>query len=132
MRAVDTNLLIRLLEQDDPAQTSAAEAFLQEGGALWVSHVVLAEAVWVLESVFSRTRKEIIGVLDALVNNVDIHLHEPAVVSAALAHFRASKAAFSDCLVLCIAQTHGHLPLATFDKNLAKLPGTVLPKHRIN
>ncbi len=132
MRAVDTNILVRLLERDDPAQASAAEAFLQEGGALWVSHVVLAETVWVLESVFKRTKKEILGVLDALVNNVDIHLNEPSVVSIAIAHYRSSKADFSDCLVLSIAQAQGHLPLATFDKNLAKLPGTVLPPRQRN
>lgn len=132
VRAVDTNILVRLLEQDDPAQTAAAEAFLQGGTALWVSHLVLAETIWVLQWVFKRTKKELLGVLDALVNNLEIHIHEPSVVSAAIAHFRSSKAEFSDCLVLAIAQAQGHLPVATFDKNLAKLPGTVLPKHRSN
>lgn len=128
MRAVDTNILVRLLEQDDPAQTAAAEAYRLNGGPLWVSHVVLVETVWVLLSSFDRTKKEVLGVLDALVNNVDIHLHEPAIVSAALAHYRASKADFSDCLALEIARSNGHLPLATFDKNLAKLPDTFQPK----
>ena len=128
MRSVDTNILVRLIEQDDPAQTAAAEAYRQGGGPLWVSHVVLVETVWVLMSSFNRTKKEVLAVLDALVNNMDIHLHEPSTVGAAMAHYRASKADFSDCLALEIARTNGHLPLATFDKNLSKLPDTFLPK----
>jgi predicted nucleic-acid-binding protein len=127
VRAVDTNILVRLLEQDDPAQAAAAEAYRAAGGPLWVSQVVLVETVWVLASVFQRTRKELLGVLEALQDNRDIHLQEPAVVGAAIAAYRASKADFSDCLVLETARAHGHLPLATFDRALAKLPGTARP-----
>jgi predicted nucleic-acid-binding protein len=50
MRAVDTNLLVRLITRDDPKQAAAADAFVSKGA--WVSHLVLAEAVWVLESVY--------------------------------------------------------------------------------
>ena len=44
MRAVDTNVLIRLVTRDDPKQVLAAEAFVAKG--VWVSHLVLVEAVW--------------------------------------------------------------------------------------
>jgi len=128
VRAVDTNILVRLLEQDDPAQTASADFYQKKGGPLWVSHLVLVETVWVLLSTFGRTKKEILGVLDALLSNVDIHLQEEAIVNAAIETYRISKADFSDCLVLETARANGHLPLATFDKNLSKLPDTVLPK----
>jgi predicted nucleic acid-binding protein len=49
-------------------------------------------------------------------------------VKEAVDAFRLSRAEFSDCLALAIARANGHLPLATFDKNLAKLPDTLLPK----
>lgn len=127
MRAVDTNVVIRLLEQDDPAQAAAADAYQHSGGPLWVAHVVLVETVWVLSATFHRTRKEILGVLTALLGNRDIHLQEEPVVRAAVESFRTSRADFSDCLVLETARAHGHLPLATFDRNLAKLPDTVRP-----
>ncbi|MDP2875180.1 MAG: PIN domain-containing protein, partial [Holophaga sp.] len=97
-------------------------------GPLWVSHIVLVETVWVLLSTFSRTKKEILGVLDALLSNVDIYLQDESVVSAATETYRGSKADFSDCLVLETARANGHLPLATFDKNLSKLSDTVMPK----
>lgn len=41
MRAVDTNLLVRLVVRDDPTQVAAAELFVQSGA--WISHVVLVE-----------------------------------------------------------------------------------------
>jgi predicted nucleic-acid-binding protein len=132
VRAVDTNLLVRLFEQDDPAQTRAAEDFLKAGGPLWVSHIVLVETVGVLATAFRRTRKELLGVLEALLGNGDFHLQEEPMVKAAVAAYRASRADFSDCLVLETARAHGHLPLATFDKALSKLPGTVQPKSRLH
>ena len=50
MRAVDTNVLVRLATRDDAKQVAAAEAFIAPGA--WVSHLVLAEAMWVLASVY--------------------------------------------------------------------------------
>ncbi|PYM14383.1 MAG: PIN domain-containing protein, partial [Candidatus Rokuibacteriota bacterium] len=46
MRAVDTNLLVRLIVRDDVKQVSAADNFVDRGA--WVSHLALAEATWVL------------------------------------------------------------------------------------
>jgi predicted nucleic-acid-binding protein len=128
VRAVDTNILVRLLEQDDTAQAAAADAYQSGGGPLWVSHIVLVETIWVLMSSFRRGKKEILGVLEALLSNADIHLQDEALVGAAVAAYRDSRADFSDCLVLETARASGHLPLATFDKNLLRLPDTAQPK----
>ena len=48
MRAVDTNVLVRLVARDDAKQIAAAESFIERGA--WVSHLVLAETTWVLSS----------------------------------------------------------------------------------
>ena len=50
MRAVDTNVLVRLVARDDARQVASAEAFVAQGA--WISHLVLVEAVWVLSSVY--------------------------------------------------------------------------------
>ena len=65
-----------------------------------------------------------------LLGNADLHLQEENVVKAAVDAYSRSKADFSDCLVLVTARAFGPLPLATFDKNLAQLPGTLLPVRR--
>ena len=57
MRAVDTNVLVRLVARDDAKQVAVAEAFVVRGA--WVPHLVLAEATWVLTSVYDRRPKEI-------------------------------------------------------------------------
>ena len=58
MRAVDTNVLVRLLARDDPKQTAAAEAFVVNGA--WISHIVLVETIWVLTSVYERDPQQIV------------------------------------------------------------------------
>jgi predicted nucleic-acid-binding protein len=52
MRAVDTNVLVRLLVRDDLDQVKAAESFIAPGA--WVSQLVLAQTLWVLDAVFDR------------------------------------------------------------------------------
>lgn len=122
MRAVDTNVLVRLATRDDASQVTAAEAFVARGA--WISHLVLAEASWVLAYVYQRSPTEIATAIDMFLNHRDLTVQDADVVSAALAHFRKKPAlGFSDCLVLEIARKAGHLPIGTFDGNLAKLEG---------
>lgn len=120
MLAVDTNILVRLLARDDLSQVRAAETSIAKGA--WVSQLVLAEALWVLDSVYDLSRAQIATVVEMLLNHSELSLQDADVVAAALAHFRGRAAVeFSDCLVLEIARKAGHLPVATFDRNFAKL-----------
>ena len=122
MRAIDTNVLVRLLVRDDAAQVRTAEDFVD--GSAWVSHLVLAETLWVLESVYERTPAQLAAALEILLEHETLTLQDADTVSAALAKFRQKPAlGFSDCLVLEIAVKAGHTPLGTFDKGLGKLPG---------
>jgi predicted nucleic-acid-binding protein len=122
MLALDTNVLVRLLARDDAKQAAAADAAIAKGG--WVSQLVLAEAVWVLDAVYARTPRQLAAALELLLAHESLVLQDADVVAAALAQFRAKPAlGFSDCLVLEIARKAGHLPLATFDKALGRLAG---------
>jgi predicted nucleic-acid-binding protein len=123
MRAVNTNVLVRLVVRDDADQVSAAEAFVKKGA--WVSHLVLAETLWVLDAVYNRSPAQIANAVDRMLNHKELALQDAEVVARALSHFRARLSlGFSDCLVLEIARKAGHLPLGTFDRSLAKLDGT--------
>jgi len=120
MLAVDTNVLVRLLARDDADQVHAAEAFIRKGA--WVSHLVLAETLCVLDSVYDLSRAQIETAVQMLLNHRELSLQDADVVTAALDHYhRRSAVEFSDCLVLEIARKAGHLPVATFDRNFAKL-----------
>jgi predicted nucleic-acid-binding protein len=122
MHAVDTNVLVRLITRDDAKQVAAAEAFVINGA--WVSHLVLAEAIWVLSSVYDLEPAAIAKAVEMLLNHRDLVLQDADVVSVALGRFRQRpRLGFSDCLVLEIARKAGHLPLGTFDRDLSKLDG---------
>jgi predicted nucleic-acid-binding protein len=122
MHAVDTNLLVRLLVRDDAEQVKAAEAFVAKGA--WVSHLVLAEAQWVLDAIYDRSPAQIANAIERLLNHKELTLQDADIVALALDHFRSRPSlGFSDCLILEIARKAGHLPLGTFDRNLAKVDG---------
>ena len=122
MRAVDTNVLVRLVTRDDVAQVAAAEAFVAKGA--WVSQLVLLEAVWVLGSVYELDAGRLATAVDMLLEHKDLTIEAADSVRDALQQYRENPSVgFSDCLVLEAARRAGHLPLGTFDRGLAKLQG---------
>jgi predicted nucleic acid-binding protein len=122
MRAVDTNVLVRVITRDDARQVASADRFVATGA--WVSHLALAEMTWVLAAVYGRNAAEIAAAVELLLNHRELALQDPEVVAAALGSFKDRPAVgFSDCLLLEIARRAGHLPLGTFDRDLGKLDG---------
>jgi predicted nucleic-acid-binding protein len=122
MHAVDTNVLVRLVTRDDEKQVRIAHEFIARG--VWVSHVVIAETIWVLGDVYDLDHSEIATALDMLLHERSLTIQDPDVVEAALEHYRRKPSlGFSDCLILEIARKAGHLPLGTFDRHLSKLEG---------
>jgi predicted nucleic-acid-binding protein len=122
MRAVDANMVVRLVVRDEVRQVLAAEEFISKGA--WVSHLVLVETVWVLDAVYDLAAEQIAMAVDMLLNHKELAVQDPDVVTSALERFRKYPAlGFSDCLVVEIARKSGHLPLGTFDRDLAKLDG---------
>lgn len=122
MRAVDTNVLVRLIARDDPAQVRAAEAFVENGA--WVSILVLTEATWVLGSVYARSAAEIAAIVERLLQQERLSLQDADVVASALDSYRKRPSlGFTDCLMLELARKAGHLPFGTFDRALGKLDG---------
>jgi predicted nucleic-acid-binding protein len=123
MRAVDTNVLVRLVARDHAKQAVAAERFI-EGGA-WVSHLVLMETTWVLGSVYGIGSSGLAVAIDMLLNHRTLTIQDADVVASALQKFQSRPAlGFSNCLMLEVARKAGHLPLGTFDRSLSKLAGT--------
>ena len=122
MRAVDTNVLVRLLTRNDARQVKVAEEFVSAGA--WVSHLVLAETVWVLAAVYELQAPQLAIAVDMLLSHKNLSVQDPEVVSEALKRYRTKPAVeFSNCLVLEIARKAGYLPLGTFDRDLAKFDG---------
>ncbi len=122
MRAVDTNVLVRLITRDDARQVAAADAFVEMGA--WVSVLALVEATWVLSAVYGLSSRDIGNAVEMLLSHRSVTLQDQDVVASALRHFRKRPGlGFADCMLLELARKAGHLPLGTFARALAKLDG---------
>jgi predicted nucleic-acid-binding protein len=122
MRAVDTDVLVRLIARDDTRQTASADAFVAKGA--WVSVLTLAEATRVLAAVYERTAAGVAAAVEMLLEHEELILEDSDAVAAALDLFRSHPAlGFSDCLMLELARKAGHLPLGTFDRRLGRVAG---------
>jgi predicted nucleic-acid-binding protein len=120
MRAVDTNVLVRLIVRDDEQQVRKAEEFVAPGA--WVSLVTLVETVWALSSIYEFRSKDLARLVAMLTQHPNLTLQDSDAVESALAVFQAQPAVeFSDCLILELGRKNGHLPLGRFDRKLAGL-----------
>ena len=122
MHAADTNVLVRLVARDNPAQLAAARAFV--AGGVWASHLVLVETAWVLQATYGLDADELAAALEMLLNHKGLTVQDADIAVAALSLFRKRPAlGFSDCLILEVARRSGHLPLGTFDRELGRIEG---------
>ena len=122
MRAVDTNVLVRLMTRDDARQVAVAEDFVATGA--WVPHLAVAEATWVLASVYDREPEAIATAVEMLLSHEHLTIQDAETVAAAVAQFRRQRRVeFSDCLMVEVARKAGHTPLGTFDRDLARIDG---------
>jgi predicted nucleic-acid-binding protein len=121
--AADSNVLLRLLVQDDDVQQRAAGAFFRTAGRVFVAQVVLVEVVWALRYTYEFSKPQVTAVIERLLDLETVVLQDAPTIARALDDYRSSSADFSDCLILALARKEQELPLATFDAKLAKLSG---------
>jgi predicted nucleic-acid-binding protein len=124
MVAFDTNYLVRHLVQDDARQCRiVAETLISEtqaGNRIAIFDIVLCETVWVLDSVYGASRKDLATALRGLRKEPVFEFDNPVRIDAAIKRFETSKAEFSDCLIATISTEHRRR-LLTFDKKLQRL-----------
>jgi len=121
---VDTNVLIRYLAQDDPAQAAVANRFIaglsrEQPG--FVSSVVLAEVTWVLSRAYKAHRSDIATIVQGLLRAAELRVDNVEAAYRALSRYQASKTiAFSDALIMEIAALAGASETVTFDLKAAR------------
>lgn len=130
MIGVDTNVLIRLLVDDDPREAEAARALVatakEDGETILVIDPVLCELEWVLEAAYDATRKEIARAVQGLLDDDVFAFVDRVSVAEALAHYRQTSADLSDCLILVGARRAGARTTVTFDRRLRRVPGALV------
>lgn len=127
MIALDTNVLVRFLVEDDPLQTEQARVLLQqgiaEGATFYVPDIVLCEIVWVLSTSYRVPRQEIVDHLRRLLHASHLTFSSSERLARVLDAYASGKGDFADYLIREEARGAGYDAVATFDKALHGEPG---------
>jgi len=126
MIGLDTNVVVRYLTHDDPAQTAAAVRTIDSLSADspgFLSLIVIAELVWVLEGPYRFKKDEIEQVMEILLRSKELLIERAEVVSQALRKYSASRADFADCLIERCGHAAECKHTVTFDRNAATAAG---------
>jgi len=118
--ALDTNVLVRLLVNDDLAQAEQAAALIDASSACFVPITVALELEWVLRGAYKLPRESVISAFEGLLAIRHLHLEQEQLVKRALEWHRQGMD-FADALHL--ARSEGCGALISFDRHLVLLAG---------
>lgn len=127
MIGLDTNVLIRYLMQDDAGQSAKATALIEgrltEEQPGFVSVVVIAEIVWVLERSYGLASGEIAAAIERMLQIDALVVENEQAVFLAMTTLKTSSGAFADALIAALAAKAGCSCTVTFDRKALRLPG---------
>ena len=131
MIALDTNVVVRVLIDDDPSQAAFVrrliERALEDGATLFVPAIVVCETVWVLERSYGFSRSTVAEAVTWLLSAEQLTVENSDDAERALLAFAEGKGDFADFLLRERALAHGAQAVATFDRALLGSPGFVAP-----
>jgi predicted nucleic-acid-binding protein len=129
MLALDTNVLVRYLAQDDQRQSAAATRFIEQrlspAERGFVSLVALLETVWVMESRYAADAVLVADILSDLPETASLEVQEAGAVRAALQRYRTGGVDLHDCLIVSLAEQR-KARVVTFDAKAARRLGMEL------
>jgi predicted nucleic-acid-binding protein len=123
---LDTNILVRYLTQDDPEQSSLANAEIEKalsvGEMFFIAAIVMCELVWVLETAYGYNRQEIMPVLESILRTKQFQFENKDLLWKSLADYRTKKGDFADHLIGHSSHKAGCSETLTFDIGLKNNP----------
>lgn len=126
MTALDTNVLIRYLVADNPEQSEAARALIDQltpDNPAFICREVVIETAWVLERSYRFPRTRIADALMDLTASDSLTVENSDDVVVAAHRYRQGGVGFSDLMILAASERVGATPLHTFDRQLGQMRG---------
>ena len=124
MVALDTNVIVRYIAQDDNRQSKIAthifEEVITEDNHGFLTAISLCETLWVLKRAYDQPKETLIKVLETLLQTDFLELEHRDLVWGAIEDFRNGKADFSDYFLARIGKRHGASTTFSFDANALK------------
>ena len=126
MIGLDSNILVRYLTQDDPVQSKRAADIIEHRLSLtnpgFLSVVVIAETVWVLDRAYGFSAEDIVAAIELTLQiEVLVVENEPEVFTAMIA-LKESPGSFPDALIGALGAKAGCAATLTFDRKALRLP----------
>ena len=127
MIGLDTNILVRYLVQDDPAQSAKANEILEhrltEKNPGFVSVVAMVETVWVLDRGYGFTAQEIATAVERLLQIEVLVVENEQEVFSAMVELKQGRGSFADALIAELGARVGCTRTLTFDQKAVRLSG---------
>ena len=113
---LDTNVLIRHLTGDPPAQARRASAFLEQAHELLVPDLIVAEVVYVLESFYEVERPQVAELARAILGFPAIVVADEPLLLRALEIYEVDRIDFAEAYLVACAEAAGVEAIASFDR----------------
>jgi predicted nucleic-acid-binding protein len=118
MTAVDTDILVRIVVNDDPAQSARAAAFLRQQERIFLAKTVLLEVEWVLRNGYALGRREVLAILRSILAMGNAEVEDEVEVAQAMRWYESGMD-FADSLH--VAAAGPECSFVTFDAALRKV-----------
>jgi predicted nucleic-acid-binding protein len=118
---VDTNILVRYLTGDPPGQAAAATPFILTAEALLLTDLIVAELVYVLESVYETRREEVARVLRAVLGYPAIGVADEDLLRRAVEIYEFDRLDFAEAYLVACAERSGIGVVASFDQSIDRV-----------
>ncbi len=118
---LDTNVLIRHLTGDPPAQARRASAFLERAEELLVPDLIVAEVVYVLESFYEVERQRVAELVRAIIGFPVIVVVDEPLLLRALEVYEVDRLDFAEAYLVASAEATGVETIASFDREIDRV-----------
>ncbi|MGY1948334.1 PIN domain-containing protein [Nocardia asiatica] len=118
---LDTNILVRHFTQDPPEMGKRATAFLAESETLHLPDLILAEMVYVLQSVYRVARPQVAALSRALIGSRNVVTDDPALLIRTIDVYEHHRLSFADAYSVALAEADPGSSVASFDKGIDKV-----------
>jgi predicted nucleic-acid-binding protein len=119
---VDTNILVRHLTGDPPVMAERATALLAAEPALYLTDLIVAETVYVLESFYKAPREQVAEAMRSLVAMRSMVTVDPALLLRAIEVYELDRLDFAEAYLVACAESTGIGSVASFDKAIDRVP----------
>lgn len=118
---IDTNVLVRHLTGDPAHMADRATAYLAEATELYLTDLIVAETVYVLESFYEAPRDQVATAMRSLVSMRSVVTVDPALLLRAIEVYETDRLDFAEAYLVACAESTGIGRVASFDRSIDRV-----------